>query len=47
MSHLHFATVEHVFEALPGAQIMHMISRFKAWEVRNPAIQMVYDLEVK
>ena len=47
MSHLNFATVGHIFEALSGAQIMHMISRFKAWEVRSPALQMVRDLEVK
>ena len=26
-----FATVGHNFEALPGAQIMHMIFHFKAW----------------
>ena len=43
----HFATVGHIFEALPRAQIMHTISRFKAWEVRNPALQTVCDLEVK
>ncbi|KAL6312691.1 hypothetical protein AAG906_008909 [Vitis piasezkii] len=35
------------FEALPGAKIMHTISRFKAWEVRSPALQTVCDLEVK
>ncbi|RVW12174.1 hypothetical protein CK203_098569 [Vitis vinifera] len=29
----------HIFEALSGAQIMHTISRFKAWEVRSPEIQ--------
>ena len=33
-----FATVRHVFEALPKAQIMHMICHFKSWEVRNPAL---------
>ena len=47
MSHLHFATVEHIFEALPGAQIMHTISGFKSWEVRSPELQTVRDLEVK
>ncbi|KAL6349770.1 hypothetical protein AAG906_001657 [Vitis piasezkii] len=43
----HFATVGHVFEALPGAQIMHTICRFEAWEVRNPVLQMVHDLDLK
>ena len=47
MSHLHFATVGYVFEALPGAQIMHMISFFKAWEVRSPELQTVHNLELK
>ena len=47
MSHLHFATIGHIFEALSGAQIIHTISRFKAWEVRSPTLQMVCDLEVK
>ena len=47
MSHLHFATVGHIFEALPGAQIMHTISCFKYWEIRSPALQTVCDLEVK
>ena len=47
MSHLNFATVGHIFEALPGAQIMHMISRFKAWEVKSPEFQMVHNLELK
>ncbi|RVW61987.1 hypothetical protein CK203_063930 [Vitis vinifera] len=42
-----FATVGHIFEALPGAQIMHMICRFKAWEVRNPLLQTVHDLDLK
>ncbi|KAL6326116.1 hypothetical protein AAG906_000991 [Vitis piasezkii] len=42
-----FATVGHIFEALPGAQIMHMISRFEAWEVRNPVLQTVSDLDLK
>ena len=31
-----FAPVGYIFEALPGAQIMHMICHFKSWEVRNP-----------
>ena len=43
----HFATVGHIFEALPGAQIMHTISCFKYWEIRSPALQTVCDLEVK
>nr|CAN67748.1 hypothetical protein VITISV_039216 [Vitis vinifera] len=56
MSHLNFATVGHVFEALSGAQIMHTISCFKAWEVRspelqtevkNPMLQTVHDSELK
>ena len=42
-----FATVGHNFEALPGAQIIHMICHFKAWEVRNPELQMVCDLDLK
>ena len=42
-----FATVGHNFEALPGAQIMHMICRFKAWEVRNLELQTVCDLDLK
>ena len=44
---LHFATIGHIFEVLPGAQIMHTISRFKYWEVRSPELQTVCDLEVK
>ena len=35
------------FGALPGAQIMHNICRFEAWEVSNPTLQMVHDLELK
>ena len=42
-----FSTVGHIFEALYGAQIMHMICRFEAWEVRNPALQTVHDLDLK
>ncbi|RVW79426.1 hypothetical protein CK203_056073 [Vitis vinifera] len=42
-----FAPVGHIFEVLPGAQIMHMISRFEAWEVRNPVLQTVHDLDLK
>ena len=42
-----FATVGHNFEALSGAQIMHMICHFKAWEVRNPVLQTVHDLDLK
>nr|CAN76774.1 hypothetical protein VITISV_021524 [Vitis vinifera] len=47
MSHLHFATVGHIFEALPGAQIMYTISCFKSWEVRSPELQTVHNLELK
>ena len=47
MSHLHFATVGHIFEVIPGAKIMHTISRFESWEVRSPALQTVHDLELK
>ena len=42
-----FASVGHNFQALTGAQIMHMICHFKAWEVRNPALQTVCDLDLK
>ena len=42
-----FATVGHNFEALSGAQIMHMICRFESWEVRNPMLQTVRDLDLK
>ena len=42
-----FATVGHNFEELPGAQIMHIIYLFKAWEVRNPVLQTVCDLNLK
>ena len=42
-----FTTVRDIFEALPGAQIMHTIYHFEAWEVRNPVLQMVYDLDLK
>nr|CAN74259.1 hypothetical protein VITISV_015531 [Vitis vinifera] len=42
-----FATVRHIFEALSGAQIMHTIYYFEAWEVRNPVLQMVHDLDLK
>ncbi|KAL6311812.1 hypothetical protein AAG906_033327 [Vitis piasezkii] len=43
----HFATVGHVFEALSGAQIVHTICHFEAWEVRNPILQTVSDLDLK
>ncbi|KAL6340572.1 hypothetical protein AAG906_010480 [Vitis piasezkii] len=43
----HFATVRHVFEELIGAQIMHTICHFEAWEVRNPILQIVSDLDFK
>ena len=42
-----FAPIGHIFEALPGAQIMHTICRFEAWEVRSPALQTVHDLDLK
>ena len=42
-----FASVGHIFEALPGAQIMHTIYRFEAWEVKNPFLQAVNDLDLK
>ena len=42
-----FATVRHVFEALPAAKIMHAIYHFKSWEVRNPMLQTVRDLDLK
>ena len=47
ISHLHFATVGHIFEALLGAQIMHTISCFKSWEVRSLELQTVHNLELK
>ncbi|KAL6340004.1 hypothetical protein AAG906_038839 [Vitis piasezkii] len=43
----HFATVGHVFGALSGAQIMHTIYQFEAWEVRNLVFQTVHDLDLK
>ena len=39
--------IGHIFEALTGAQIMHTISCFEAWEVRSPVLQTVHDLELK
>ena len=42
-----FATVGHIFGALPGAQIIHTISLFEAWEVRSLKLQTVLDLELK
>ena len=44
---LHFATVGQIFEVLPGAQIMHTICCFEAWEVRSPIVQIVYALDLK
>nr|CAN69992.1 hypothetical protein VITISV_039897 [Vitis vinifera] len=41
-----FATVRHVFGEVPGVQIMHTIYRFKAYEVRNPVLQTVHDLDL-
>ena len=35
------------FGAIPGAQIIHTIFCFKAWEVRSPALQTMNDLELK
>ena len=43
----HFATVGHVFGVLPGAQIIHTIYHFESWEVRNPVLQTVHDLDLK
>ena len=43
----HFAIVGHIFGALPGAQIMHTICCFEAWEVRSPIVQIVYALDLK
>ena len=37
----------YTFGALLGAQIMHTICRFEAWEVSNPTLQMVHDSELK
>ena len=42
-----FATVRYVFGTLPGAQIMYTIYHFEAWEVRNPLLQTVHDLDLK
>ncbi|KAL6310831.1 hypothetical protein AAG906_019468 [Vitis piasezkii] len=42
-----FATVRHVFGVVPGAQIMHTIYQFEAWEVRNLVFQTVHDLDLK
>ena len=42
-----FTTVRHVFGELPGAQIMYAIYHFKSWEVRNPMLQTVRDLDLK
>ncbi|RVW18217.1 hypothetical protein CK203_106135 [Vitis vinifera] len=42
-----FTTVRHVFGALNGAQIMYTIYHFEAWEVRNPILQTVHDLDLK
>ena len=47
MEILHFAIVGHIFEGLPGAQIMHTISLFESWEVRSPELQTVLNLELK
>ncbi|RVW48904.1 hypothetical protein CK203_091227 [Vitis vinifera] len=42
-----FTTVRYIFGALHGAQIMHTIYHFEAWEVRNPTLQTVHDLDLK
>ena len=42
-----FATVRYVFGVLPGAQIMHTIYHFESWEVRNPVLQTMHDLDLK
>ena len=35
------------FGALPEVHFLHSIYRFKAQEVKNPTLQIVYDLELK
>ena len=47
MKHLRGQQLSATFGALPGAQIMHTICRFEAWDVINPTLQMVYNLELK
>ncbi|RVW72114.1 hypothetical protein CK203_054778 [Vitis vinifera] len=42
-----FATVGHTFGALYKVHFLHSIYHFKAWEVRNPMLQTVGDLDLK
>ena len=35
------------FGALPEVQFLHAIYHFKAFEVKNPTLQTVHDLELK
>ena len=35
------------FRSLPEVQIIHAISRWKAWEVTSPQLQTVLDLDLK
>ena len=35
------------FGVLTRAQFMHTICRFEAWEVKNPMLQTMYDLDLK
>ena len=37
----------HTFGALPEVHFLHTIYHFKALEVKNPTLQIVYDLELK
>ena len=42
-----FATVGHTFGALFEVHFLHDIYHFKSWEVRNPMLQTVRDLDLK
>ena len=37
----------HTFGELPEVHFLHDIYHFKAQEVKNPTLQIVYDLELK
>ena len=47
MKHSRGQSLSVTFGALPGAQFMHTICSFEAWEVSNPMLQTVYDSELK
>ena len=47
MKHSRGESLSATFGALSGAQFMHTICRFKAWEVINPMLQTVCDSELK